>query len=145
MACLKSQPGHGGARHKFRPCDPVLLSGAWRRRFQAPELLKLLRYEVSTGKHRGPRLKPPSSMKAASTAVPTPPWRPEQKEGQEGKGKRIGTRLQGGHGEIALSLFFFFVKTSMKGKRGRMREKSSKNKLSNKPSCALITLEAITA
>lgn len=37
------------------------------------------------------------------------------------------------------------VKTSTQGKGGGMREGDSKNKLSNKPSCALITLEAITA
>lgn len=39
----------------------------------------------------------------------------------------------------------FLVKTSMREKGGGEREKSSKNKLSNKPSCALITLEAIMA
>lgn len=37
------------------------------------------------------------------------------------------------------------VKTSMQGKGRGMREENSKNKLSHKPSCALITLEAITA
>lgn len=86
-----------------------------------PELLNLARCGVSTGIHRGPRPKPPSFTKATST-VSTPPWRPKQKEGQEGKGKKTGARLQGGHGETVLSLFFFFFGQNIYERKERGNE-----------------------
>jgi hypothetical protein len=47
---------------------------------------------------------------------------------------------------VSDSIQFFFLGENIYKRKGRgVREKSSKNKLSNKPSCALITLEAITA
>lgn len=73
-----------------------------------------------TGTQTSPSLEPPSSMKAASIAVPVPPWRQEQEGGCAG-GEVVGVdggKAGRGPWRDSSVPFCFLLKTSMKGKGG---------------------------
>jgi hypothetical protein len=73
---------------------------------------------------------------------------PDAGAGRKGKKGQDEDRdtVHGSYRECLIPSSFFFLGENIYKRKGRgVREKSSKNKLSNKPSCALITLEAITA
>lgn len=108
VACPRSRPGHGGARHAPGPLV-LCCTQVHGREFPGPGAPKP---DQARGEHRDtrPGLEPPPSTEASSAAVPHLPG--------DGRGRgKMGTSCKVAM-ETVLSHFVFLVKTPMKGKGG---------------------------